>query len=89
MNLISVVTNHLTLDRSSGRFKPALGRSWSFVPSTRILLDIIERVGASGSSQRMVHLTKSPRQPTGLQEVVDLGTLGTAEQSPVLQGEQT
>ncbi|XP_020041294.1 DNA repair protein RAD51 homolog 4 isoform X1 [Castor canadensis] len=56
-----VVTNHLTRDRDSGRVKPALGRSWSFVPSTRILLDTKE-AGASGSSQRTVCLTKSPRQ---------------------------
>uniref|UniRef100_A0A8C6QLW7 RAD51 paralog D n=1 Tax=Nannospalax galili TaxID=1026970 RepID=A0A8C6QLW7_NANGA len=85
-----VVTNHLTRDRSSGRLKPALGRSWSFVPSTRIFLDVTDGARASGSgSQRTACLTKSPRQPTGVQEVVDIGTLGTAEQSPVLQGEQT
>uniref|UniRef100_A0A8D2H150 RAD51 paralog D n=1 Tax=Urocitellus parryii TaxID=9999 RepID=A0A8D2H150_UROPR len=83
------VTNHMTRDRDSGKFKPALGRSWSFVPSTRILLDIIEGTGASGSSQRTVCLTKSPRQPTGFQEVVDIGTWETPEQSPVFQGEQT
>jgi hypothetical protein len=28
-------------------------------------------------------------QPTGLQEVVDIGTWGTPEQSPVVQGEET
>uniref|UniRef100_A0A8C9PPP1 RAD51 paralog D n=1 Tax=Spermophilus dauricus TaxID=99837 RepID=A0A8C9PPP1_SPEDA len=83
------VTNHMTRDRDSGKFKPALGRSWSFVPSTRILLDIIEGTGASGSSRRTVCLTKSPRQPTGFQEVVDIGTWETPEQSPVFQGEQT
>ncbi|XP_023575626.1 DNA repair protein RAD51 homolog 4, partial [Octodon degus] len=82
------VTNHMTRDRDSGKLKPALGRSWSFVPSTRVLLDSIEGAGTSGGSQRVACLTKSPRQPTGLQEVVDLGTLGTSEQDPVLQGEQ-
>uniref|UniRef100_A0A8C2V0R0 RAD51 paralog D n=1 Tax=Chinchilla lanigera TaxID=34839 RepID=A0A8C2V0R0_CHILA len=84
-----VVTNHMTRDRDSGRLKPALGRSWSFVPSTRVLLDSIEGAGASGGSQRMACLTKSPRQPTGLQEVVDIGAWGTSELGPVLQGEQT
>nr|XP_044991832.1 DNA repair protein RAD51 homolog 4-like [Jaculus jaculus] len=83
-----VVTNHLTRDRDNGKFKPALGRSWSFVPSTRIHLDIIEGIGA-GSGRCTVCLTKSPRQPMGLQEVIDMGTLGTAEQSPMRQGEQT
>ncbi|XP_075847493.1 DNA repair protein RAD51 homolog 4 isoform X3 [Microtus pennsylvanicus] len=83
------VTNHLTRDRDGRRFKPALGRSWSFVPSTRILLDVLEGAGTLGSSQRTVCLTKSPRQPTGLQEVIDIGTLGTEEQSPELPAEQT
>uniref|UniRef100_A0A8C8U530 RAD51 paralog D n=1 Tax=Peromyscus maniculatus bairdii TaxID=230844 RepID=A0A8C8U530_PERMB len=83
------VTNHLTRDRDSRRVKPALGRSWSFVPSTRILLDVIEGAGTLGSSQRVVCLTKSPRQPTGLQEVIDIGTLGTEEQSPELPAKQT
>lgn len=87
--LVPQVTNHMTRDRDSGRLKPALGRSWSFVPSTRVLLDSIDRTGASGRSLRMACLTKSPRQPTGLQEVMDISTWGTSEQSPVLQGEQT
>nr|XP_027776855.1 DNA repair protein RAD51 homolog 4 isoform X2 [Marmota flaviventris] len=89
LSMAVVVTNHMTRDRDSGKFKPALGRSWSFVPSTRILLDIIEGTGASGSSQRTVCLTKSPCQPTGFQEVVDIGTWETPEQSPVFRGEQT
>ncbi|KAM5149462.1 DNA repair protein RAD51 homolog 4 isoform 2-T2 [Callospermophilus lateralis] len=89
LSMAVVVTNHVTRDRDSGKFKPALGRSWSFVPSTRILLDIIEGTGTSGSSQRTVCLTKSPRQPTGFQEVMDIGTWETPEQSPVFQGEQT
>uniref|UniRef100_A0A8C6GII2 RAD51 paralog D n=1 Tax=Mus spicilegus TaxID=10103 RepID=A0A8C6GII2_MUSSI len=83
------VTNHLTRDWDGRRFKPALGRSWSFVPSTRILLDVTEGAGTLGSSQRTVYLTKSPRQPTGLQEMIDIGTLGTEEQSPELPGKQT
>ncbi|CAH6785771.1 Rad51d [Phodopus roborovskii] len=83
------VTNHLTRDRDGRRFKPALGRSWSFVPSTRILLDVIKGAGTLGRGQRTVCLTKSPRQPTGLQEVIDIGTLGTEEQSPELPAKQT
>ncbi|XP_022365611.1 DNA repair protein RAD51 homolog 4 isoform X2 [Enhydra lutris kenyoni] len=80
-----MVTNHMTRDRDSGDLKPALGRSWSFVPSTRILLDIEEGAGASGSWRR-ARLTKSPRLPTGFQEVVDIGTWGPPEQSPASQG---
>uniref|UniRef100_F7HI46 DNA repair protein RAD51 homolog 4 n=1 Tax=Macaca mulatta TaxID=9544 RepID=F7HI46_MACMU len=88
LGMAVVVTNHITRDRDSGRLKPALGRSWSFVPSTRILLDTIEGAGAS-AGRRMACLTKSPRQPTGFQEMVDIGTWGTSEQSATLQGDQT
>ncbi|XP_023599160.1 DNA repair protein RAD51 homolog 4 isoform X3 [Myotis lucifugus] len=82
-----VVTNHMTRDRDSGKLKPALGRSWSFVPSTRVILAIGEGAGAPGS-QHTACLTKSPRLPTGSQETVDIGTWGALEQSPLLQGEQ-
>ncbi|KAG8520201.1 DNA repair protein RAD51-4, partial [Galemys pyrenaicus] len=60
LNVAVVVTNHMTRDRDSGKLKPALGRSWSFVPSTRILLEVGKGTGASGR-QRMACLTKSPR----------------------------
>nr|KAF6416926.1 hypothetical protein HJG59_015249 [Molossus molossus] len=81
------VTNHMTRDRDSGKLKPALGLSWSFVPSTRIVLATSEGAGAP-SSQRTACLTKSPRLPTGFQETVDIETWGTLEQSPALQGDK-
>uniref|UniRef100_A0A8C0S5N1 Notchless homolog 1 n=2 Tax=Canis lupus familiaris TaxID=9615 RepID=A0A8C0S5N1_CANLF len=87
LGMAVVVTNHMTRDRDSGELKPALGRSWSFVPSTRILLDIDEGARASGSWRRAC-LTKSPRLPTGFQEMVDIGTWGPPEQSPASQGDQ-
>ncbi|XP_040857279.1 DNA repair protein RAD51 homolog 4 isoform X3 [Ochotona curzoniae] len=83
------VTNHVTQDRESGKVKPALGRSWSFVPNTRVLLGIPEGAGAAGSRRRTVCLTKSSRQPTGIQEIVDIGSWGPAELGPALQEEQT
>ncbi|KAF6298899.1 hypothetical protein mRhiFer1_008939 [Rhinolophus ferrumequinum] len=82
-----VVTNHMIRDRDSGKLKPALGRSWSFVPSTRIVVAFSEGAGAP-CSQRTVCLTKSPRLPTGFQETVDIGTWGTPEPNPVLQEDQ-
>ncbi|KAM9597675.1 DNA repair protein RAD51 homolog 4 [Trichechus inunguis] len=88
LSVAVVVTNHVTRDRDSGRLKPALGRSWSFVPSTRILLSVGEGAGTSGS-ERMVCLTKSSRQPTGMQEMIDIGIWGTPEQRPVLEAYQT
>nr|XP_045745339.1 DNA repair protein RAD51 homolog 4 isoform X2 [Mirounga angustirostris] len=78
LGMAVVVTNHMTRDRDSGELKPALGRSWSFVPSTRILLDIDEGAGVSGSRRR----------PTGFQEMVDIGTWAPPEQSPASQGDQ-
>ncbi|XP_022422111.1 DNA repair protein RAD51 homolog 4 isoform X2 [Delphinapterus leucas] len=86
LSVALLVTNHMTRDRDSGQLKPALGRSWSFVPSTRLLLDTSQGAGASGS-WRMACLTKSPRLPTGFQEMVDIGTWGTPVQSPTLQGD--
>ncbi|XP_058904656.1 DNA repair protein RAD51 homolog 4 isoform X2 [Kogia breviceps] len=88
LSVALVVTNHMTRDRDSGQLRPALGRSWSFVPSTRLLLDTGQDAGASGS-WRMACLTKSPRLPTGLQEMVDPRTWGTPVQSPALQGGHT
>ncbi|XP_036306599.1 DNA repair protein RAD51 homolog 4 isoform X2 [Pipistrellus kuhlii] len=82
-----VVTNHMTRDWDSGKLKPALGRSWSFVPSTRIVLAVSEGAGAPGS-ERIACLTKSPRLPTGSQEPVDIGTWGALEHGPLSPGEQ-
>ncbi|XP_010859800.1 DNA repair protein RAD51 homolog 4 isoform X2 [Bos indicus] len=82
LSVAVLVTNHMTRDRDSGQLKPALGRSWSFVPSTRLLLDSTQSSGSLGS-RRVVCLTKSPRLPTGCQETVDLGSLGT----PAFQGD--
>ncbi|XP_049628431.1 DNA repair protein RAD51 homolog 4 isoform X2 [Suncus etruscus] len=78
------VTNHVTRDRDTGKLKPALGRSWSFVPNTRIFLDVGgEGAGAAGG-QRTACLTKSSRLPTGCREVVDFESWGTEERSPTL-----
>ncbi|XP_066492679.1 DNA repair protein RAD51 homolog 4 [Tiliqua scincoides] len=73
LGIAVVVTNHVTRDLNSGRLKPALGRSWSFVPSTRVLLETWEEPRGETSSCRIVSLTKSPRQPVGIQVQLDLG----------------
>ncbi|XP_060114902.1 DNA repair protein RAD51 homolog 4 [Heteronotia binoei] len=67
-----VVTNHVTRDASSGQIKPALGRSWSFVPSTRVLLENSKEPCGKTSGCRIASLTKSPRQPVGIQVDLDL-----------------
>lgn len=56
------VTNQVTRDSSTGPLKPALGRSWSFVPSTRVLLESKEAAWEKVTTQRVASLAKSPRQ---------------------------
>ncbi|XP_027754408.1 DNA repair protein RAD51 homolog 4 [Empidonax traillii] len=82
-SLAVVVTNQVTRDSSTGPLKPALGRSWSFVPSTRVLLESKEGSGDKGPTQRVAALAKSPRQPTGLQVELDIGNVDMPEPSPV------
>ncbi|XP_028938249.1 DNA repair protein RAD51 homolog 4 isoform X1 [Ornithorhynchus anatinus] len=77
--LAVVVTNHLTRDRETGRSRPGLGRSWSFVPSTRVVLE-------GAGPRRTARLAKSPRQPTGIQEALDLETWGSPATSPSPEG---
>ncbi|NXH47865.1 RA51D protein, partial [Dicaeum eximium] len=73
-SLAVVVTNQVTRDSSTGPLKPALGRSWSFVPSTRVLLESKESSWEKPTTQRSASLAKSPRQvrllshPLGMQE---------------------
>ncbi|NXY04491.1 RA51D protein, partial [Pteruthius melanotis] len=72
-SLAVVVTNQVTRDSSTGPLKPALGRSWSFVPSTRVLLEGKGATWQKGTTQRVASLAKSPRQPTGIQVELDIG----------------
>ncbi|XP_025062388.1 DNA repair protein RAD51 homolog 4 isoform X4 [Alligator sinensis] len=86
--LATVVTNHVTRDSSSGHLKPALGRSWSFVPSTRVLLERSQGALGKASTQRIASLTKSPRQPTGIKVELDIGGHGALEERPGASGEE-
>uniref|UniRef100_A0A8C5T0F1 DNA repair protein RAD51 homolog 4 n=1 Tax=Malurus cyaneus samueli TaxID=2593467 RepID=A0A8C5T0F1_9PASS len=82
-SLAVVVTNQVTRDGSTGPLKPALGRSWSFVPSTRLLLESREAPWEKATTQRVASLAKSPRQPTGVQVELDIGNGDVLEPSPV------
>lgn len=55
------VTNQVTRDNSTGALKSALGRSWSFVPSTRVLLQGRAAPWEEGTAHTAC-LAKSPRQ---------------------------
>ncbi|NWI94838.1 RA51D protein, partial [Pitta sordida] len=72
-SLAVVVTNQVTRDSGTGPLKPALGRSWSFVPSSRVLLETKEATWEKGTTRRSASLAKSPRQPTGIQVELDIG----------------
>ncbi|XP_032645556.1 DNA repair protein RAD51 homolog 4 isoform X2 [Chelonoidis abingdonii] len=87
LSMAVVVTNHVTRDGSSGHLKPALGRSWSFVPSTRVLLESREGTWGKASTCRIASLTKSSRQPTGIEVELDIGSCGVLEESPAASGE--
>ncbi|XP_029468872.1 DNA repair protein RAD51 homolog 4 isoform X3 [Rhinatrema bivittatum] len=80
------VTNHVTRNGNSS-LRPALGRSWSFVPSTRILLEQKEGCQGNGTNQRIATLSKSPRQPAGLCVALEIGSSGVLEENPVLSKE--
>ncbi|XP_029468871.1 DNA repair protein RAD51 homolog 4 isoform X2 [Rhinatrema bivittatum] len=86
LNLVVVVTNHVTRNGNSS-LRPALGRSWSFVPSTRILLEQKEGCQGNGTNQRIATLSKSPRQPAGLCVALEIGSSGVLEENPVLSKE--
>ncbi|KAI6074285.1 DNA repair protein RAD51-like protein 4 isoform X1 [Aix galericulata] len=81
-SLAVVVTNQVTRDSSTGLLKPALGRSWSFVPSTRVLLESKGAPWEEATTRRSASLAKSPRQPTGMQVELDIGNSDVREPSP-------
>uniref|UniRef100_A0A803XTT4 DNA repair protein n=1 Tax=Meleagris gallopavo TaxID=9103 RepID=A0A803XTT4_MELGA len=56
-----LVTNQVTRDNSTSALKSALGRSWSFVPSTRVLLQGRAAPWEEGTAHTAC-LAKSPRQ---------------------------
>lgn len=55
------VTNNLTTSMNGDKNKPALGKSWSHVPHTRLIIEKCKQV-PTHSSLREVCLVKSGRQ---------------------------
>nr|XP_033778491.1 DNA repair protein RAD51 homolog 4 [Geotrypetes seraphini]XP_033778492.1 DNA repair protein RAD51 homolog 4 [Geotrypetes seraphini] len=81
LNLAVVLTNHMTRNINSG-LRPALGRSWSFMPSTRILLEKKEGIQRNSTIGHTATLSKSSRQPTGLSVGLAIGSSGALQESP-------
>uniref|UniRef100_A0A8C5N333 DNA repair protein n=1 Tax=Leptobrachium leishanense TaxID=445787 RepID=A0A8C5N333_9ANUR len=80
-SLAVLITNFVTKE-GSDEVRPAMGRSWSFVPRTRILLERCD--SEMESERRVVSLAKSPRQPTNLQVQVQIGCQGTLDENKVV-----
>ncbi|KAK1158408.1 hypothetical protein AOXY_G23319 [Acipenser oxyrinchus oxyrinchus] len=74
LGVVVLVTNHMTRD-GNGAVKAGLGRPWSHVPRTRVLLQRVEREGAKPSGLRTATLVKSSRQPSQISQEFDLGGL--------------
>ncbi|XP_078081217.1 DNA repair protein RAD51 homolog 4 [Mustelus asterias] len=71
-----VVTNCVVQDRGGG-VKPALGRSWSYVPNVRVLLQRRTDGAAPHSIRRTATILKSSRQPTRKSAEFDITSCGT------------
>ncbi|XP_026528242.1 DNA repair protein RAD51 homolog 4 [Notechis scutatus] len=80
-----LLTNHVTRAAAAGGFKPALGRSWSFIPNTRLLLE--KRKVNSEKEGRVASLMKSSRQAFGVQAELDLRNWEVKKGNPVRSGE--
>ncbi|XP_053474394.1 DNA repair protein RAD51 homolog 4 [Ictalurus furcatus] len=85
-NVAVLVTNHVTRD-GNNQVKAGLGQSWSHVPRTRILLQRVERPGAS-SNLRTAALLKSSRQPCYMMEEFDLSPQSQGESWPGFAGKR-
>ncbi|XP_041864202.1 DNA repair protein RAD51 homolog 4 [Melanotaenia boesemani] len=71
-NVAALVTNHVTRS-GSGEVQPGLGVSWSHIPRTRILLELVETAASVGhSGLRSATLIKSSRQSCHIREQFDL-----------------
>uniref|UniRef100_A0A4W3IL33 RAD51 paralog D n=1 Tax=Callorhinchus milii TaxID=7868 RepID=A0A4W3IL33_CALMI len=68
-----VVTNGVVQDMGGG-VKPALGRSWSYVPNARVLLQREAEMGSLQETKRSATVLKSSRQVTEL-HITGSGTL--------------
>ncbi|XP_070598347.1 DNA repair protein RAD51 homolog 4 isoform X2 [Erythrolamprus reginae] len=79
-----LLTNHVTRDAAGG-FKPALGRSWSYIPNTRLLLE--KKKLNSEKTVQVASLMKSPRQPCGVHTELDLRNWEVKKGSRVPAGE--
>ncbi|XP_042194413.1 DNA repair protein RAD51 homolog 4 [Callorhinchus milii] len=73
-----VVTNGVVQDMGGG-VKPALGRSWSYVPNARVLLQREAEMGSLQETKRSATVLKSSRQPTGLTAELHITGSGTLE----------
>ncbi|XP_048413521.1 DNA repair protein RAD51 homolog 4 isoform X1 [Stegostoma tigrinum] len=77
LNVAVIVTNSVVQDPGGRGVKPALGRSWSYVPNVRVLLQ--RGTGGDGlqPAKRTATILKSSRQPTRRSTEFDITSCGT------------
>ncbi|XP_060704206.1 DNA repair protein RAD51 homolog 4 [Hemiscyllium ocellatum] len=78
LNVAVIVTNSVVQDSGGGGgVKPALGRSWSYVPNVRVLLQRGTEGAALQPVKRTATILKSSRQPTRISTEFDITSCGT------------
>ncbi|GCC31509.1 DNA repair protein RAD51 homolog 4 [Chiloscyllium punctatum] len=80
LNVAVIVTNSVVQDSGGGGgggVKPALGRSWSYVPNVRVLLQRGTEGAAVQPMKRTATILKSSRQPTRISTEFDITSCGT------------
>ncbi|XP_067864136.1 DNA repair protein RAD51 homolog 4 isoform X2 [Heptranchias perlo] len=74
---VTVIVTNCVVQDTSGGVKPALGRSWSYVPNIRVLLRH-RTVGAGlHPTKHTATILKSSRQPTRVSVEFDITSCGT------------
>ncbi|XP_043574667.1 DNA repair protein RAD51 homolog 4 isoform X2 [Chiloscyllium plagiosum] len=78
LNVAVIVTNSVVQDSGGGGggVKPALGRSWSYVPNVRVLLQRGTEGAAVQPAKRTATILKSSRQPTRISTEFDITSCG-------------
>ncbi|XP_078404574.1 DNA repair protein RAD51 homolog 4 isoform X1 [Cetorhinus maximus] len=74
---VAVIVTNCVVQDTGGGVKPALGRSWSYVPNIRILLQHRTEGVGPHSVKRSATILKSSRQPTKISTEFDITSYGT------------
>ncbi|XP_067866281.1 DNA repair protein RAD51 homolog 4 isoform X2 [Heterodontus francisci] len=73
---VAVIVTNCVVQDSGGGVKPALGRSWSYVPNIRVLLQHRTEGAGLHPTKRSATILKSSRQPTRISVEFDITSCG-------------